>query len=233
MQDSYHLWGVISSLLFMVTAYGLFHQLTIIYSRKRLASNNQLENETPCSVISTNRTFGSYFAFFGNFYLGICLPHFDWYLFITRFVALIILLLTLWEIFHERRDKWAGLLFYGSIFLMLFGMSSVFFPASYLSQLLPVAKILIVFAVIFLLQGYIHQMRLLRKFKKIGGISKKMYQTFLLKEISTLIFAFTMDLSNSWPLILQHALLLIAEIVILIEIYRIESLSNKKISDAS
>ena len=74
MQTNYHIWGIISSLLFILTAYGLLAQLQKIYSRKALAKIGNLIGETPCSVISSNRTFGSYSAFFGTFSLE-CVYH--------------------------------------------------------------------------------------------------------------------------------------------------------------
>jgi len=226
MQTEYHIWGIISSLLFGLTAYGLFNQLQKIYSRKALAKSGGLAEETPCSIISSNRTFGSFAAFYGNFFLGMCLPHFDWYLVGTRFIALVLLLLTLWEIQNERKDFWSTFWLFGGIALFASSIFIILFTPEILLSLLPVAKTWIVLALIFLLQGYIHQIYLLRKSKLVGGVSKFMFQMFLIKELSTIAFALNIDFQDSWPLILQHSSLLVVEVLILLEIHRIESNSN-------
>lgn len=222
MTNYYHVWGLISSALFLLVAYGLLSQLQKIYTRKRLMMAGALLGETPCSVISVNRTFGSYAAFFGNYLLGLSLPHFDWYLVLTRSIALVLLLLTLWEIWIERRNFWSMVwLVLASLLFLLATSVASFFP-NLLEMLLPVAKIWIVLALLFLLQGYLYQILLLKRHNHIGGISKFMFQAFLIKELSTLAFALTMNLSDSWPLLLQHSSLLIVEILMLTEIYRIE-----------
>ena len=89
------------------------------------------------------------------------------------------------------------------------------------------AKTWIVLALLFYLQGYFHQILLLKRHNQIGGVSKFMFQAFLIKELSTLAFAFTMNLSDSWPLVLQHSAILVAEILILIEIYRIGRITKE------
>ncbi len=178
MHTNYHIWGVLSSLFFGLTLYGLWIQLRRIYERKSLAAEGRLQNEGPCASISVNRTFSSFAAFFGNFFLGMSLPHFDWYLVSTRSFALILIILTLGEIWIERKNFWSSLCLLAAIALWTAAVSTILFFPELLSMFLPYAKAWIVFSLFFLLQGYVHQVVILRRTAVVGGGSKLMYQFF-------------------------------------------------------
>lgn len=62
MHANYHIWGVLSSLFFGLTLYGLWIQLRRIYERKSLAAEGRLQNEGPGASVSVNRTFSSFVA---------------------------------------------------------------------------------------------------------------------------------------------------------------------------
>jgi hypothetical protein len=166
-------------------------------------------------IISLNRTFFSYLAFYANYILGMSLAHFDLYLVLTRTVAIVILLITLWEIFRDRQNTSSALVFFFSLLLYLLATAAMLINQSRLVPLLPFAQQFVVIATLFLLQGYIHQIFVIRRTGRIGGLSKLMFQLLTIKEISMIAFAFSMGLENGWALVFMHASILLAELVLL------------------
>jgi hypothetical protein len=61
---------------------------------------------------------------------------------------------------------------------------------------------MIVAATVVLAQGYLHQILLIRHSGRTGAVSIRMHQFFLLKDISTVVFALAMGLRTGWPLLL-------------------------------
>jgi hypothetical protein len=64
------------------------------------------------------------------------------------------------------------------------------------------SQALIVVATVILAQGYTHQILLIRRSGRTGAVSIRMHQFFLLKDISTVVFAVAMGLRTGWPLLL-------------------------------
>ncbi len=204
MTNQYHFWGVAISLLFVLTAYALFDQLNAIYKRKKDTSLNDRASD----VISLNRALGSYAGFFANFLLGLSYQNFDYYLVVTRAVAIVFLLVTFFEILIDRKDK-------GSYFVFILALVSftsfsllAFFNREFLVGSLSYVKAYAVFATLFLCQGYVHQIHLVRKHQKIGGLSVLSFQLYLVKEISMIAFGLTLGFSNGWPIVLMHGTIL-------------------------
>jgi hypothetical protein len=64
------------------------------------------------------------------------------------------------------------------------------------------SQAMIVIATVILAQGYMHQIVLIRQSGRTGAVSIRMHQFFLLKDISTVVFALAMGLHTGWPLLL-------------------------------
>ena len=83
---SYHITGLISSAVFLLTIGGLWAQLGLVWQRKHSATNDTTQ-ERPTAVLSVNQFVSSYLAFFSFFLYGACLERFNHYLVWPRLAA--------------------------------------------------------------------------------------------------------------------------------------------------
>lgn len=194
--SAYHLWGTISSVLFALTVYGLWIQLNKIRQRRR-------QRYFPATDrLSVNQFFSSYFAFYGNFLFGLAVPVLNHYLVWTRLAALLLILNILFWIWWERRSRLSlTALMIGEILLLGGLVVLVIRP---LPVLLDLANGLIVLMTLILVQGTVQQIRVVRRAQSAGVLSKRMLLFTLTKDASTLAFALTMPLTQSWPLLLLN-----------------------------
>ncbi|GAB3002809.1 hypothetical protein [Psychrosphaera aestuarii] len=209
----YHILGAVSSILFLLTWYGLSKQLILINDRK---SKNLLATEN----LSINQFASSFFAFYANFMFGIAIEPFNHYLVWTRFGALVLLIAILFRIYQERKGHVNAIVYYGSTFAFGMGLLSIGyrpFPA--------VAKIatdvLMLVVTLVLVQGTLHQYWLLHKSKSLGGLSFPLIKSILIKDVSTLAFALTLPLSSAWPLLTLNGMSIISRGILLIKMYKV------------
>jgi uncharacterized protein with PQ loop repeat len=219
----YHLFGYLSSVFILFPLYGIYLQLNLIWKRKK---NNQSSNATTQNI-SLYRTFASYFAFFATFLLGLALPKTDPYMVSSRFIALALSLLILWEIFIDRRTKASILTLIFCISLPLVSSLTASLNRLLLTSNVELIKYFIIIATLILVHGYYVQITILIKSKNVGALSKGMYRCFLVKEISTFAFALTLGNENGWPLYFMHGTLFLCEIVILGLISKYEPKNHK------
>ena len=198
---SYQLTGIFNALVFSLTLVGLGAQLRLVWQRKRAFRRGQLQ-EGPTAILSLNQFTSSFLAFFSFFIYGACLERFNHYLVWPRLVASFLTLVVLWEIMASRRD-WFSLGAFSLCMTMLVG-------APILLMLKPttvvwfrgVSQGFIVVVTIILGQGYLHQVVLMRQQGRTGAVSMQLHQFFLIKDISTVIFAISMGLRFGWPVLL-------------------------------
>lgn len=193
----YHVTGFINSVIFLLTIGGLWAQLRIVWERKR----HQHEEGTT-AVLSLNQFVSSYLAFFSFFLYGACLERFNHYLVWTRLAASLLTLMVLWEIMRARRE-WISKLSFILCTVVLFALPGVLlWNADAAVWCRGISQAMIVVATVILAQGYTHQIVLIRQSGRTGAVSIRMHQFFLLKDISTVIFALAMGLRTGWPLML-------------------------------
>ena len=82
---TYHITGLISAVIFLLTASGLWLQLQFVWKRKRAFHAGT--GQRPTAVLSLNQFVSSFLAFYSFFLYGGCLPRFNHYLVWTRLVA--------------------------------------------------------------------------------------------------------------------------------------------------
>lgn len=188
MNDYYHLFGLLNSLCYLFPCYGIYLQIKKINERKLLGFKDTTEN------ISLNRLFASYLGCFANFILGLSFIDLNYYLSISRLAFCILTIYIFYQIYEDRKTN----LSFNSLIFSILAIIS-FLALSYLNRELLIKlnfqiQIFAVFGLFYLVQGYITQIKVLYKTKKVGGLSKCMFQFFMLKEISSLIFATTLNL---------------------------------------
>ena len=199
---SYHITGLISSAIFLLTIGGLWAQLGFVWRRKRSAAEGETV-ERPTAVLSVNQFVSSFLAFFSFFLYGACLERFNHYLVWPRLAASILTLAVLFEIVRDRRDRVAT--------TALAGCAVLLTGASLMLAVLPGAtawgrtfsQSLIVVVTVILAQGYLHQVLLIRRTGRTGGVSARLHLFFLWKDIATMAFALTMGSATGWPVMLM------------------------------
>ena len=200
---SYHITGAVSAAIFLFTIGGLWAQLGLVWQRQQRAALNGEVTERPTAVLSVNQFVSSFLAFFSFFLYGACLERFNHYLVWPRLAAAILTLAVLFEIVRDRRDRVATTAFAGCAMLLT--------GASLMLAVLPGAaewgrafsQSLIVIVTVILAQGYLHQVLLIRQTGRTGGVSARLHQFFLWKDIATMAFALTMGTATGWPVMLM------------------------------
>jgi hypothetical protein len=198
---SYHVTGLISSAIFLLTIGGLWAQLGFVWRRQQ-AARAGVSHERPTAVLSVNQSVSSFLAFFSFFLYGMCLEPFNHYLVWPRLSASLLTLAVLFEIVRDRRDR-LSVLSFAACATMLVGapIGLIAIPGA------PewgrtVSQTLIVIVTVILAQGYLHQVLMIRRTGATGGVSARLHQFFLWKDLSTIAFALTMGTSAGWPLML-------------------------------
>lgn len=196
--SSYHSLGLISASLFTLTWYGLWKQLNLL---------NQLKASEPTGFtrsLSLNQFASSYFAFYANYFFGIALPEFNHYLVWTRLGALVLLLGIMFRIAQDRHKVFAWQVFFVSLFMLL--ATSLLATHRPLPEWIALSSDIVMLVVTAILaQGTWAQIRKLERYSdQSQALSKPMLQSILLKDATTLAFAFTIPLHESWPLILLN-----------------------------
>lgn len=211
---SYHITGLISSAIFLLTLAGLWAQLGFVWRRKLSAADGET-HERPTAVLSVNQFVSSFLAFFSFFLYGACLERFNHYLVWPRLAASLLTLAVLFEILRDRRDRVARSAFvFCTVLLIGAPLGLVAIPGA-ATWGRTISQTLIVIATIVLAQGYLHQVLLIRQTGRTGGVSARLHQFFFWKDVSTIAFALSMGASTGWPLILLSSVSAATKIVTL------------------
>ena len=212
---TYHITGLVSSAVFLLTIGGLWAQLRLVWRRQRQAALSGDVTERPTAVLSVNQFVSSFLAFFSFFLYGACLERFNHYLVWPRLAASILTLAVLFEIWRDRRDRVAT--------VASAGCSALLVGASLMLVLSPdvaawgrtVSQSLIMVVTVVLAQGYLHQVLLIRQTGRTGGVSARLHQFFFWKDISTITFALAMGTSAGWPLMLLSSVSALTKLITL------------------
>jgi len=198
---SYHVTGLISSGIFLLTIGGLWAQLGFLWERKQATTGGE-SHQRPTAVLSVNQFVSSYLAFFSFFLYGACLERFNHYLVWPRLAASLLTLAVLFEIVRDRRDRVATLSFVVCTSLLVAATLGLFTIPGAAEWGRTVSQTLVVFITAILAQGYLHQVLMIRQTGRTGGVSARLHQFFFWKDVSTIAFALSMGTSTGWPLML-------------------------------
>lgn len=200
---TYHITGAVSAVVFLLTIGGLWAQLGLVWQRQRRVSLDGEAMERPTAVLSVNQFVSSFLAFFSFFLYGACLERFNHYLVWPRLAAAILTLAVLFEIARDRRDAIAIFAFSGCAALLSGASLVLMFLPGAAAWGRTFSQSLIVVVTVILAQGYLHQVVLIRRTGRTGGVSARLHQFFLWKDIATMAFAVTMGTASGWPVMLM------------------------------
>lgn len=200
----YHLSGFISALFVSLSLTGLAMQVRLVWRRKHHFREGLLTDERPTSILSLNRFFTSFLAFYAMLMYGVCLARFNHYLVWPRAMALCILLILLFEIRLDRKDKRSDVIFGLAVFLVGCAMALPFLGVRMSFHNAGISQGLVIFSALLLAQGATHQIMRIRSSGRTGGLSLTMHQLFFLKDVTSLIFGAVMGFKNGWPVLVFH-----------------------------
>lgn len=207
----YHFAGTISGFFVFLSLFGVIVQLRLLLERKRLHENGALQGERPSDVLSLNRFFTSFLAFFAVFLYGLTLSHFDHYLVWPRLIVMAVLLWILYEIKIDRKSRRSVLIFYSGVVFLIGAFVLGLTPYRSVVFNVGMPHLFILVALFLFVQGAVHQIMIIRRARKMGGLSIRMYQFYLLKDISSLAYAWSMGFSVGWPLLLFYSVSLVVQ----------------------
>jgi len=199
---SYHLTGLISAVIFLLTLSGLWSQLQFVWSRRQLGGEQGAKPESPTAVLSLNQFLSSFLAFFSFFLYGMCLQPFNHYLVWPRLAATLLTLTVLYEIMVDRKTTLSILAFSGSSILLVVAPVLLLSNPQAVAWGRKLSQGLILTVTLILAQGYSHQILLIRQSGQTGAVSLRLHQFFFLKDASTIAFAITMGMASGWPVLL-------------------------------
>jgi len=199
---TYHITGLISSVIFLLTVGGLWSQLQFVWLRRREFSKEHPPSARPTAILSLNQFVSSLLAFFSLFLYGMCLKPFNHYLVWPRLAATLLTLAILYEIMVDRKEWLPTLTFIGCAVLLVVAPALLLLNAPMMAWGRRISQALIVGVTIVLAQGYLHQIVLIRQSGQTGAVSLRLHQFFFLKDTSTIAFALAMGVASGWPILL-------------------------------
>lgn len=211
---SYHITGLISSAIFLLTIGGLWGQLGFVWQRKQSAAEDETQ-ERPTEVLSVNQFVSSFLAFFSFFLYGACLERFNHYLVWSRLAASLLTLAVLFEIMRDRHNRVAKFAFAACAALLVGAPLALVTIPGAADRSRTVSQSLIVIVTVILAQGYLHQVLMIRQTGRTGGVSARLHQFFFWKDISTIAFAVSMGTSTGWPLMLLSTVSAVTKLITL------------------
>jgi hypothetical protein len=207
---SYHIAGIISTVLFLLDLAGKGTQLQKVWKRKwHILSDHPGSGQVavtdlrrPTAVLSMN-----FFAMvFLSSYLvavyGFSLPRFDHYLVWSRLLSSLVVLMILYEIMMDRRTYGARATFLACAVALAVGLVILTNYRGAAIQAIIVPQVLMVVIAIILFQGNLHQILVIRRTRQTGAVSLRSAQFVVLKDLGTVAFAVTLGVAAGWPIIL-------------------------------
>ncbi len=210
----YQLAGSINTIMIFVSLLGVFAQLKLVWQRKK---NGQLNPEIgrPTELLSLNQFSVSFLAYFSFFVYGYSITPFNHFIVWPRLIASLLVMWILFEILRDRKTRSTRVMFSMSIVCLIAGLIGLIFNQQFDDSGKTISSVLIVTITAFLAQGYFHQIKLIIQNRQTGAVSIRMSQFILLMDLSTIAFALTMPLSDSWPLMLLAVVSGITKLVIM------------------
>lgn len=194
---TYHVTGIISTLLYLLSIFGLWIQLRKIWERKESTLV-----EKPTDVISLNFMAMAFFAYFFLFFYGFALEQFNHYLVWPRLVAIALSLMIMYEIMIDRKDWGSRITFVGCTALTFGGAIMMIFFRNTAMGLVDISKGTLIANTFMIAQAGIHQIILIIRSRSTGGIALRSHQLTLIKNLGNMSFGFAMGGPAGWPLIL-------------------------------
>jgi hypothetical protein len=206
----YQLAGTINTIMVFISLIGVFSQLRVIWQRKH---DPHIPQST--DLLSLNQFCVSFLAYYSFFIYGYSVTPFNHFMVWPRLLAATMILLILLEIMLDRKTKSSHVVFIVALASLVIGLVGLMFNQQFNDVGKQVSAALIVTITICLAQGYYHQIMLIVRNQRTGAVDIKMSQFIFMMDLSTIAFALTMPITQSWPLILLASVSGITKLIIM------------------
>lgn len=227
--NTYHWLGSLNAIFILISLYGIYSQVKTVWIRRsEIITNNvnksttQLANNSATYLLSLNQFTVSFMAYFSFFVYGFSIIPFNHFIVWPRLLASILVAIILFEIWRDRRNKFALFSLSISSLFLIAGITllSIILKADNLIPINEFSKqfssLFIVVITVMIAQGYFHQIKLIWQTGDTGAVDIKMSQFILMMDLTTLAFALSMGVSNGWPLMLLATVSGLTKIIIMI-----------------
>ena len=197
--SGYHAAGVTNLVFYAIALLGTAHQLREISRRKAAAS----PGEPSTSVISLNQLMVSFAGYYTFFVYGYCVRPFNHYLVWPRLVGLLLVLAIVRELARDRRERSSTGAYVLGVAMLLPALGVLIVQPELSADARRVPQILAVVATLLVVQGFAHQIVLVRRAGHLGAISVWMHVATFVKDFSLAALGFAMGVAQGWPLMLM------------------------------
>jgi hypothetical protein len=201
--SAYHIWGTISTVFFLSSILAIFHQLRLIWKRKKLVTQGQLQEKASQSI-SVNQVFSSYCGVYSFFLFGLVLDSPDPFLMYPRAVVGLLLYMVVRELYKDRMDRPCKAAFFVCSLSLLVPIVLLLTGTRSASQTQSASHAVVCAATLLMAQGALSQWRVLRRSGKRGAVSLPMHLVLYGKDFTGMMFGFQIGVS-AWSIILMHA----------------------------
>lgn len=192
--------GWISGFFLLVSAYGLWLQLRMIWKRRLDFAGRPGFTE----VLSLNHFLVRFTAFLSILVLGFAREPFNPYLVYPYLPVVLLLLLIVREIFVDRRDFTSTVgIAYCSAAVIAAAAVAVSGNRAADHMATHVAEGILVAAAFLIAQSDAHQIWLIRRRGDTGAVAMRTHQTTVIKDLSAVALGLVMGFASGWPLILS------------------------------
>lgn len=219
----YDLAGIFSSCLFILSLSGLWIQWRAVWRRSREGARERGEVSRSLSLTHLS---GSFFAFYGSLLYGIFTSRFNHYLVWTRLVACLLVFGILFLVFLDRRERLLRLA------VSITGATLVTLPLlisegrGFLEVGRSVASVVLFLGTIYLLHGFMVQIRIIKKSSIVGAVSKRSHQFLAIKDLGNVLFTLAMGMRDGLPLFLSFFATLGCRLLLLKTISEVDRLHD-------
>lgn len=193
----YHVFGLINTAFIFISLYGVYSQLQTVKRRR----SSQACSGNATQLLSLNQFSVSFLAYLSFFVYGYSITPFNHYIVWPRLIAALLVALILWEIWCDRRTRLSLGILWCAIVCLVVSLFGLYYGETYQDEGRWIATTMILLISALLAQGYAHQIKLIVTSGKTGAVDIKMSQFILMMDVSTIAFALSMGLVNSWPLL--------------------------------
>ncbi len=192
----YNLAGTLNAALVLLSLLGIASQIRTIRLRK---ADPSIRAKT--QRLSLNQFSSSFLSYFAVFVYGYSIVPFNHYIVWSRLIACLLMLVIIYEIWHDRRTALSRGVLAVTVLAMVLGLFGLLFGGRYSDEGRHISTVLILANAVILAQGGVHQIRVILNAGDTGALDLRMNLFILLMHGSTILFALIMGLANGWPLL--------------------------------
>jgi len=211
----YHAAGLVNLVFYGIALLGTAHQLREVMRRR----DSGLGPGAATAVISLNQLSVSFLGYYAFFVYGYCVRPFNHYLVWPRLVGVVLVLAILRALALDRRDVPARAIYAGGVAMLFPALTVLAARPEISAEARAIPQVLAVLATVLLVQGFGHQIVLLRRARSVGAISTWMHVSTFVKDFSLAAFGVAMGVAQGWPLILMGGTSTVVKSVLLAHLW--------------